>query len=139
MCGGYSEYFFIYKFIWYSISRWRVTWTMLIMFLGRCYPYYTMTSGGNECKATKSLIHDMLYCSVPVICSRNSTSHWPGFDKIDLFKQAGCGMSEVLVLKWLMVLSWCCVYLAVYSVLPHAEKGPARPMLFYSTSYWHQF
>ncbi len=26
-----------------------------------------------------------------------------------------------------------------YKMVLHSEKSPARPMLFYSTNYWHQF
>ncbi len=27
----------------------------------------------------------------------------------------------------------------ISEMFPHSEKSPARPMLFFSTNYWHQF
>ncbi len=37
------------------------------------------------------------------------------------------------------ILYYCKLKFTVYYNCLHSEKSPVRPMLFYSTNYWHHF
>ncbi len=45
----------------------------------------------------------------------------------------------IIIIKCSVYLSIIVIKSSVYLCITPSEKSPARPMLFYSTNYWHQF